>query len=244
MLLGQEDVPCGSVCEMATAWSASQCVSQQLPPECCLTALSASSVIVPLLRSGVHCRSEADKGLRIPSQHWEPAMCCPGGISKGHQPAPSQHIPAPTPSIKFCIRVISAAAHVQGSCTFFFCTPFCSMLHLSTLGHTPAHFVLCSMFGAASHSSAAPHVSVAAPRMPCTAPQTCLYPCRDVDTPGSLLSFGGTGLWDLGAQNMDPPSFIQRLVPQFPPQFTHLVQMGTPSGDRNVEWGHPLLELW
>lgn len=155
MLLGQEDVPCGSVCEMATAWSASQCVSQQLPPECCLTALSASSVIVPLLRSGVHCRSEADKGLRIPSQHWEPAMCCPGGISKGHQPAPSQHIPAPTPSIKFCTRVISAAAHVQGSCTFFFVPPFApryTFPHLATHLHT-----LCCALCLVLHPTAVLH---------------------------------------------------------------------------------------
>lgn len=120
------------------------------------------------------------------------------------------------------------------------CTPFCSVLHPSTLGHAPAHFVLCSIFGAASHIlSAAPHAPVAAPCMPCTAPQTCLYPCRGVDTPGSLLSFGSTGLWNLGAQNIDPPSFIQGILLQFPPQFTHLLEMGTPNGDRNVEWVTP-----
>lgn len=120
------------------------------------------------------------------------------------------------------------------------CTPFCSVLHPPTLGHTPAHFVLCPMFGVASQIlCAAPHVLVAAPCMPSTAPQTCLYHCRYVDTPGSLLSVGGTGLWDLEAQNMDLPSFIQGLLLQFPPQFSKIGQMGIPSGDRNVEWGQP-----
>lgn len=115
VLLGQEDVAPASVCEMATGWSVSQGISQQLP-ECCLTALGVSSVTVPLLKSGARSRSEADKGLRIPSQCWEPAMYCSGDISKGH---PAYSFPTHpwrcTPSIQFCTRVISAAPHVQGS---------------------------------------------------------------------------------------------------------------------------------
>ena len=148
---------------------------------------------------------------------------------KGTPPAPSQHILGPAP------HLFSAAP--MGSMLL----PMCKALYPLLLSATPFHTWPhpCTLCAVPHVWCCIPHTQCpgAAPRMPSTAPQTCLYPCKGVDSSGSLLSFGDTGLWDLGAQGTDPPSFIQRLLPQFPPQFTHLGQMGTPSGDRNVEWG-------
>lgn len=129
--------------------------------------------------------------------------------------------------------------------------PMCKALYSLLLSGTPSHTwphtcTLCAV----------PHIWCCIPNTQCctlyasTAPQTCLYHCRYVDTTGSLLSFGGTGLWDLGAQNMDLPSFIQGLLPQLPPQFSNLGKWGHPvvtgmwSGDSLKVWGQPFLLLW
>lgn len=89
-ITGAGDAAPGSVGEMVTGWSVSQGVSQQLPERClnCLNCLQCHSATA---QGGAHCRGEADKGLRIPSQCWEPAVHCPGAA----QPAPPQHILGP-----------------------------------------------------------------------------------------------------------------------------------------------------
>lgn len=84
---GAGDAAPGSAGEIATGCSVSQGVSQQLP-DCCLNCLQSHSATA---RGGAHCRGEADKGLRIPSQCWEPAVPSPGPA----QPAPPQHILGP-----------------------------------------------------------------------------------------------------------------------------------------------------
>lgn len=130
---GMGDVAPGCAGEMSTGWSVSQGVSQQFP-ECCLTALIASSVTVPLLRGGAHCRSEADKGLRIPS----PVLGTYSVLFWGH---PACSFPAhPWPRVHLFSSVICARL----------CTPLYPLqgsgLQPSTLGPTPAHFVLCPMY--------------------------------------------------------------------------------------------------
>lgn len=92
------------------------------------------------------------------------------------------------------------------------------------------------------------HVPVAAPVCLVLLPRPASTPAGVVDTPGSLLSFGiqGYGIWVPRTWILPASS---RDSCQFPPQFTHLAQIGTPSGYRNVEWGQgkgvgsPLLML-
>lgn len=96
-VVGRGDISPGSICEIATDWSVSQGISQQLP-ECCLTALSASSVTAQEWGS---LRIEADKGLRIPSSVGN--LQCPkfswGHLEGATHPAPSQHILDPAPHL-------------------------------------------------------------------------------------------------------------------------------------------------